>query len=101
MNILYISVNIILKTSKLFYGVLILILQKSLLSCLLNLYQFSVTGGCTCQPGFTGPKCQSICDPGWYGKECLQRCNCIEDHTESCDPADGSSSSLSGYKVAF
>lgn len=32
--------------------------------------------GCSCAPGFSGPKCMDHCLPGWYGADCKQPCHC-------------------------
>ncbi|XP_076349495.1 receptor-type tyrosine-protein phosphatase mu-like isoform X2 [Tachypleus tridentatus] len=35
--------------------------------------------GCTCAPGYKGPKCNTRCSPGEYGAGCSQqrKCNCL------------------------
>lgn len=54
-------------------------------------------GTCTCQPGFTGDKCDSICEPGTYGRNCKQSCKCNWSNTDSCNPVTGECKCKNGW----
>lgn len=56
------------------------------------------TGKCTCEPNYTGPKCDR-CQPGHYGYPNCQRCDCDAQGSigSACDSLTGQCSCKSIY----
>lgn len=49
----------------------------------------TITGHCTCQPGYTGTTCHDECPEGFYGQNCSSECDCSSNGTVSCNNLNG------------
>ena len=49
----------------------------------------TITGHCTCQPGYTGTTCHDECPEGLYGQNCSSECDCSFNGTVSCNSVNG------------
>ncbi|NXB08856.1 PEAR1 protein, partial [Cnemophilus loriae] len=59
---------------------------------------FHVDGGCLCEAGFQGSRCEERhCLPGLYGLHCESRCLCHPQHSQSCHPMLGECVCLPGW----
>ncbi|NXC55696.1 PEAR1 protein, partial [Aleadryas rufinucha] len=59
---------------------------------------FHVDGGCLCEAGFQGSRCEERhCLPGLYGLHCQSRCLCHPQHSQSCHPMLGECVCLPGW----
>ena len=51
---------------------------------------------CTCLKGHNGTHCEEECVQGYYGINCVNRCDCIDEKTDKCDPVSGRCYCMSG-----
>lgn len=70
------------------------------LPCMLtsNLLRFTTIGTCTCGPGYFGEHCEMRCERGYFGPDCKQKCQCVEGHSQGCDPVTGKCICLTEWK---
>ncbi|XP_076346363.1 receptor-type tyrosine-protein phosphatase S-like isoform X3 [Tachypleus tridentatus] len=56
--------------------------------CAIHLFCKPDPYGCSCAPGYKGPKCAIECKPGWYGADCKQPCHCASG-SKACNRITG------------
>ncbi len=58
---------------------------KDVCDCANGARCYNIHGGCLCEPGFKGPRCDHrMCPDGIYGMHCEQRCLCNSQNTLRC-----------------
>ncbi|KAJ8386509.1 hypothetical protein AAFF_G00169790 [Aldrovandia affinis] len=63
---------------------------------------YHIHGGCLCEQGFRGPRCQDrMCPEGKFGPRCDQHCLCNSAHTLSCHPMKGDCTCHPGWAGLF